>query len=87
MLLQQRFVLSMFEYLGFRANPLFTADKVQKVPSAARVLDQGQRLLQDGGPLQQPGLPEGRPAAAGVNVLSASHACLSALASNSHLSY
>lgn len=35
------------------------ADKIQKVPSAACVLDQNQRVLQDCRSVQQPRLPEG----------------------------
>lgn len=42
------------------------ADKIQKVPSAARLLDQSQRVLQDRSSVQQPRLPEGRPTAARV---------------------
>lgn len=48
------------------ATFVLIADKIQKVPSAARVLDQSQRVLQDRGPVQQPRLPEGRPTAARV---------------------
>lgn len=48
------------------ATFVLIADKIQKVPPAARVLDQSQRVLQDRGSVQQPRLPEGRPTAARV---------------------
>lgn len=41
-------------------------EQIQKVQTAACFLDQIQRILQDCGSVQQPRLPEERPAAAGV---------------------
>ena len=39
------------------------AVKIQKVPEIVGVLDQSQRVLPDGGSVQQPRLPARRPAA------------------------
>lgn len=62
------FLVSMVSTLS--SSLLVPTEQIQELQTAAPFLDQIQRLRQDRGPVQQPRLPAGRPAAAGVLVCS-----------------